>query len=132
MADTLTITKSQSGPVTVLDLAGVLNAQSEHALIDAAHAAHANDPHALLIDLTGLEMIMSAGLRALQNIYKFYTPHMEPEEWEAAHPGEVYKSTRLKFTGAAPQVHYVLSLSGFLHNIPIYPTLEEALKSFES
>jgi hypothetical protein len=131
MADTLTITQSQAGPVTVLHLAGVLNAQSENDLLEAAQSAHASDPHALVIDMTGLQMIMSAGLRALQNIYKVYTPHTEPEEWEAAHPGEVYKSPRLKFAGAAPQVHYVLSLSGFLHNIPSYPSFEEAVDSFQ-
>ncbi len=132
MSDTLTITKSQTGKITLLHLAGVLNAQSENTLLDAARAAHADNPHALVIDFTDLEMIMSAGLRALQNIYKLYTPHAEPEEWEAAHPGEVYKSPRLKFAGGAPQVHYVLSLSGFLHNIPIYPTLQEALQSLEA
>jgi len=131
MADRLTITKSQEGKVTLQHLAGVLNAQSENTLLEAVRAAHAENPHALVIDLTDLEMIMSAGLRALQNIYKIYTPHGEPEEWEAAHPGQVYKSPRLKLAGAAPQVHYVLSLSGFLHNLPIHPTLQEALRSFE-
>jgi hypothetical protein len=130
MADTLTITGTEHGQITVLHLAGVLNAQSENSMLEAAQAAHAAGPHSLVIDFTDLNMIMSAGLRALQNIYKLYTPQMEPEEWESAHPGEVYKSPRLKFAGAAPQVHYVLSLSGFLHNIPIYPTLQEAIDSF--
>jgi hypothetical protein len=132
MADTLTITKSREGRVDVLHLAGVLNAQSEKALLEAARESHAANPDALLIDLTSLEMVMSAGLRALQNIYKLYTPHAEPEQWESAHTGEVYKSPRLKFAGAAPQVHYVLSLSGFLHNIPSYPTIQEAAQSFEA
>lgn len=132
MADTLAIRKSREGKVTVLHLAGVLNAQSEHELLEAAHAAHAEDSHTLVLDLTELQMVMSAGLRALQSIYKSFTPPGEPETWEAAHSGEVYKSPRLKFAGAAPQVHYVLSLSGFLHNIPIYPTLPEAIRSFEA
>lgn len=130
MADTLTITKSREGKVDVLHLGGVLNAQSEKALLEAAQQSYAANPDALLIDFSSLEMVMSAGLRALQNIYKIYTPHDEPEKWEAAHAGEVYKSPRLKFAGAAPQVHYVLSLSGFLHNIPIYPTVQEAAQSF--
>ena len=130
MADTLAIRKSREGKVTVLHLTGVLNAQSENELLQAAGAAHAEDPHTLVLDLTDLQMVMSAGLRALQNVYKLYTPAGEPETWEAAHSGEVYKSPRLKFAGAAPQVHYVLSLSGFLHNIPIYPRLQEAIDSF--
>lgn len=132
MADTLTTRKSREGKVTVLHLIGVLNAQSENDLLEAARAAHGEDPNTLVLELAGLEMVMSAGLRALQNIYKLYTPPGEPEAWETAHAGEIYKSSRLKFAGAVPQVHYVLSLSGFLHNIPIYPKLQEAIQSFEA
>ncbi|HEY2981178.1 MAG TPA: STAS domain-containing protein [Anaerolineales bacterium] len=130
MADTLTITKTEHGRVPVLHLAGTLNAQSENQLVEAAQAAHAANPDALLIDLKDTDMVMSAGLRGLQKIYKLYTPPDEPAQWEAAHPGEIYKSPRVKLADAAPQVHYVLSLAGFLQNIPIYPDAQQALDSF--
>jgi hypothetical protein len=130
VADTLTVTRTEQGRVTILQLAGVLNAQSENTLMEAAHAAHAAHAHFLLLDLTGVTMVTSAGLRAFHNIYRLYTTHAEPEQWETDHPGEVYKSPHLKMAGAAPQVHYVLSLSGFLQHLPIYPSAQEAIDSF--
>lgn len=132
MADTLTVSKTGQGRVTILHLAGTLNAQSEQVFAEAARAAHEAGAHFLLLDLADVTMIASAGLRALQTIYKLYTAREEPEEWEASHPGEVYKSPHLKMAGATPEVHYVLSLSGFLQHIPIYPTVQEAIDSFGS
>jgi hypothetical protein len=132
MADTLTIVKTEQGRVNILHLAGVLNAQSEGALMEAVREAHAAHAHFLLLDLTDVTLVTSAGLRAFQNIYRMYTPEQEPEQWESGHPGEVFKTPHLKMAGAAPQVHYVLSLSGFLQHIPIYPTMQEAIESFGS
>jgi anti-anti-sigma regulatory factor len=131
MADKLTVTRTEQGRVMVLHLAGVLNAQSENTLVETVGAAH-HSAHFLLLDLTDVELVTSAGLRAFQNIYRLYTARDEPQEWEADHPGEVYKSPHIKIAGAAPQVHYVLSLSGFLQHIPIFPTVQEALDSFGS
>ena len=130
MTDRLTIAKTEQGRVTVLHLAGVLNASSENTLMEAARAAHDGQAHFLLLDLTDVTLVTSAGLRAFQNIDRMYTPQQEPEQWEADHPGEVFKSPHLKMAGAAPQVHYVLSLSGFLQHIPIHPDVQSAVESF--
>ncbi|HEX2697931.1 MAG TPA: hypothetical protein VHM28_09495, partial [Anaerolineales bacterium] len=59
-----------------------------------------------------------------------FTSHEEGETWERDHPGEVYKSPYFKLAGASSNVYYVLSIAGFLRNIPIYPTVDEAMKSF--
>ena len=50
--------------------------------------------------------------------------------WEKDKHGDVYKSPYIKLVGASTNVYYVLNISGFLQNIPIYPNLEDALKSF--
>jgi hypothetical protein len=84
----------------------------------------------LVLDLSELTYISSAGLRALHNIFKKCTP--EKEFTAARESGEPYKSPYFKLAAASSEVYYVLNLAGFLHNIPFYPTMEDALKSFEN
>jgi anti-anti-sigma factor len=127
--EALTITKTQ-GPVTILHLVGKLDGQTQHMLLDAARAEQAAGIHFLLIDLQGLDFIAIAGLGALHNIYKLFTPQVEVDTWEKEKHGELYKSAYFKLAGASPSVYYVLNIAGFLHNIPIYRDLDGALKSF--
>ena len=131
MTDTLLIKSSQAGAkpnVTVFHLSGVLDAASEDTLYEKACQVIDSGAQHLLLDMQNLTYISSAGLRALHNIFKKCTPD---GEFEAARgSGEPYKSPYFKLAGASPEVYYVLNLAGFLHNIPFYPTLEDALKSF--
>ena len=131
MSDELTITSSSAAGnpnVTVFHLNGVLDAASEDVLYDKACQAFDSGVDYLLLDMGNLTHISSAGLRALHNIFKKCTPE---EEFEAARgSGEPYKSPYFKLAAASSEVYYVLNLAGFLHNIPFYPTLEDALNSF--
>jgi len=132
MADTLSITTSQAkgnANVTVFHLSGILDAASEDTLFEEACQAIDSGAQHLLLDMQRLTYISSAGLRALHNIFKKCTPEGEFEV--ARESGEPYKSPYFKLAGASPEVYYVLNLAGFLHNIPFYPTMEDALKSFD-
>jgi hypothetical protein len=133
MTDELSITSSPANGnpnVTVFQLSGVLDAASEDTLYDQACQTYDSGVKYLLLDLTELTHISSAGLRALHNIFKKCTPE---EEFEAAREsGEPYKSPYFKLAAASSEVYYVLNLAGFLHNIPFYPTLEDAILSFEN
>ena len=129
MSETLTITKTEGTPV-VLHLEGNLDGQTEAAFAAAATAVKESGAGHLLIDLGGLKMLTSAGLRGLHNVYKLFTPAAEADAWHKANPGHTYKSPYVKIAGASPNIHYVLSVSGFLQNIPIYPTVAEARNSF--
>ena len=132
MTDTLSISTSPAegkANVTVFYLSGVLDAAGEDTLCEHARQAFEGGAHFLLLDMQNLNHISSAGLRALHNIFKMCTPM---EEIKAAREaGEPYKSPYFKLAGASPEVYYVLNLAGFLHNIPFYPTMEDALKSFD-
>lgn len=132
MTDALSITTSQAegkANVTVFHLSGTLDAAGEDALCDQALEAIESGAHYLLLDMQNLNYISSAGLRALHNIFKMCTPE---EEFEAARDsGEPYKSPYFKLAGASSEVYYVLNLAGFLHNIPFYPTLQDALDSLD-
>jgi ABC-type transporter Mla MlaB component len=132
MNDSLSMTSSQAEGnenVTVFHISGTLDASSEEDLYERASQAFESGARYLLLDMQALKHISSAGLRALHNIFKMCTP---VEELEAAREGdEPYKSPYFKLAGASPEVFYVLNLAGFLHNIPFYPTMEDALKSFD-
>ncbi len=132
MTDSLSITSSQAeskANVTVFHLSGTLDAASENDLYEQACQAFDSGVHYLLLDMGNLTHISSAGLRALHNIFKKCTPEGEFETGRES--GEPYKSPYFKLAGASPNVYSVLNLAGFLHNIPFYPTMEDALKSFD-
>jgi anti-anti-sigma factor len=105
--------------VTALHLTGWLDAQSEALLLAAAEEAYNDGARYLLIDLEKVDTLTSAGMRAMQKVYKIYTP-----------PTEHFKVSRVKLCNAPPQVYHVLGITGFLQNIPNYESRESAIKSF--
>ena len=132
MTEALLITSAQAEGkpnVTVFHLSGTLDAAGEDDLCEHARRAFESGAQFLLLDMQELSFISSAGLRALHNIFKMCTPEGEFEA--ARESGEPYKSPYFKLAGASSDVYYVLNLAGFLHNIPFYPTLEDALNSFD-
>lgn len=130
MTNKLTITKTD-GEVPVLHIAGHLDAETENLLVAEATAIFNSGKKNLILDLSKVDIISSAGLRAIHVIYKMFTQHPDMEKWQSEHAGETFKSPFLKLAQPSSQVHYVLSMAGFLQNIYIYPTLDEALESFK-
>src|SRR5574339_362902 len=106
-------------PVTVFRIRGWLDAQSEEYLLTEARTAHEAGARYLLIEMSELDTITSAGIRALQKIYQMYTP--KEDRFKIAH---------LKLCNAPPQIYNVLGITGFLHNIPMYESRDAALQSF--
>jgi anti-anti-sigma factor len=119
---TLKITQEQVQgrvPVTVFHLQGWLDAQSEERLLTAAREAYSAGARYLLLDLAGVDTLTSAGMRAMQKVYKVYTP-------EAEH----FKVSYVKLCNAPPQVYHILGITGFLQNIPNYENQENAVAAF--
>ncbi len=112
--------QAQAGvPVTVFHLSGWLDGQSEEQLLEAAREAHNEGARYLLVDMSRLDTVTSAGIRALQKTYQIYTPKEDR-----------FKVIHLRLCGAPPQIHNVLGITGFLHNIPMHASAEEALQAF--
>ncbi len=128
--DSLLNIKKTTGPVTILYFEGRLDRQTEDLALENARAVLDAGAHFLLIDLHGVDMVTSAGLRAIHSIYEMFTPIHESQAWRVEHPDETFKSPYFKLSRASSQVHYVLSIAGFLQNIAMYPDLQEALDSF--
>ncbi len=106
-------------PVTVFRLRGWLDAQSEEQLLESTRTAFDNGVRYLLIDMSELDTLTSAGMRALQKVYQMFTP--KEERFKVAH---------LKLCSAPPQIYNVLGITGFLQNIPMYESLDAALELF--
>ena len=119
---TLKITQEQIQSkvlVTIFHLHGWLDAQSEEQLLATAREAYDAGARYLLLDLEKVDTLTSAGMRAMQKVYKLFTPS-----------DEKFKVARVKLCNAPPQVYHVLGITGFLQNIPNYETQGAALDSF--
>ena len=106
-------------PVTVMHLRGWLDAQSETQLLESARTAYDDGARYLLIEMSDLDTLTSAGMRALQKVYQIFTP--KEDRFKVAH---------LKLCNAPPQIYNVLGITGFLQNIPMYESMDAALQSF--
>lgn len=128
----LNITSSQlqgDVPVTILHLNGHLHGNTEPELLDRARQAKEDGSTHLLLDLSGVEVLTSAGLRAIHNVFNLFTPQSD-QALIKQHGDEPYKSPYFKLACPNPNVYYVLNIAGFLQNILIYNNLEEATNSF--
>lgn len=130
----LSITTSQvqgEVTVTILHLKGHLHGNTERQLVDRARQAHEDGSKHLLLDLTDLDVLSSAGLRAIHNIFNLLTP-AEDVEIIHQHREEPYKSPFVKLVCPSPDIYYILNITGFLQNLLIYNNMEEAVNSFEA
>ena len=128
----LSITASQvqgDVPVTILHLSGHLHGNTEPLLLDRARQAQEDGSQHLLLDLSGVDVLTSAGLRAIHNIFKLDTPQSDTRVIHQ-HDEEPYKSPYFKLVCPNPNIYYVLNIAGFLQNILIYNNLDEAVDSF--
>ncbi len=116
----ITSEQMQAGvPVTVFHISGWLDAQSEVQFLEAARLAYDGGARYILIDMSDLDTLTSAGMRALQKVYQMFTPR--EDQFKVAH---------LKLCNAPPQIYNVLGITGFLQNIPMYESMDAALETF--
>ena len=128
----LNITASQiqgEVSVTILHLSGHLHGNTEKQLIDRARQAYEDGSTHILLDLSSLEILTSAGLRAIHNIFNLLTPQSDLTVIRQ-HGEEPYKSPYFKLVCPNPDVYYILNIAGFLQNILIYNNMDEAVNSF--
>ena len=122
MDNTLKIIKEQvqgNVHVTILHLSGWLDMQGEEILLASARSSYEEGSRYLLLDLAEVETLTSAGMRAMQKVYKLFTPAEERS-----------KMARVKLCNAPPQIHYILGVTGFLLTILNYESQQIAIDSF--
>ena len=111
--------KQVNVPVTVFHLRGWLDAQSEEQFLQAARSAYDEGARYLLIDMSDLDTLTSAGMRALQKVYQIFAP----KEGSSGVPP-------VKLCSAPPPIYNVLGITGFLQSMPMYESQDTALQSF--
>jgi len=104
--------------IAVLRLSGWLDAHSEDSLVEAVKKVRNEGAEYVLLDLSGVDTITSAGIRGIQKSFGILTPKGETA------------SGRLKLCNAAPQVYEVLSITGVLLSAPMYESPDIAIDSF--
>ena len=128
----LNITTSQvQGEVSVIifHLNGHLHGNTEQQLLDRARQSFEDGSKHVLLDLSDLEVLSSAGLRAIHSIFNLFTPQSDVDIIRQ-HRDEPYKSPYVKLVCPNPDIYYILNITGFLQNLLIYTNMEEAVNSF--
>ena len=115
--------------VTIMHLSGHLHGETEGLLLERARQSIQDGSKHILLDLSGVDVLTSAGLRAIHNIFNLLTPRGDVEVIRQ-HRDDPYKSPYFKLLCPNPQIYYVLNIAGVLQNIPIYNDMDEAVRSF--
>jgi anti-anti-sigma factor len=120
-------------PVTVYHLKGVIGAHTYERLETQAAKDSANGTRHLLLDLSAVTYMSSAGLRALHQIFTMLQADTSSESNQAMRKGMMagtFKSPNLKLLKPSPDVLRVIQTQGFDMFLEILPDYQKAVASF--
>ena len=119
-------------PVTIFQLKERINLGTVGPLMEKAQEAFTNGTRDLIIDLTHVPSISSAGLRAISQIYKQLNgiialrPPTRAGDLDSAQE----RNSHLVLVNPMPDVRRTLEIVGFDGFIDIYNDRQEALRAF--
>jgi anti-anti-sigma regulatory factor len=130
----IVVYKSENKPIiAVLRVAEEINMASFPKIDAAARAEISSGTRNVVIDLTGVPYMTSAGIRLLNGLFKLLRQDTPAESDEAISQGVrdgSFHSPHLKLVNPNASVREVLKTSGMDMLLAIYPTVEEAVASF--
>lgn len=135
MASTMQVAISQEQgrvPVTIFQIQGDIDAHSFEELQAKAEEAHQAGMRNLLLDLTHVKYVSSAGLRTFHQIFNMLR-EASPEDDKAMKRGLMdgsYKSAHFKLLNPSRDVTNTLTTSGFDMFLEIHTNRKKALASF--
>jgi len=125
-------------PVTVVQLLGALDGESYQDFIDEAQKLYDAGTRDLLVDMSELSFLSSAGLSALHRtarVYRGEDSSTFEEGWAAIHAmGKERDSgfqSHVKFLNPNEKIRGVLDTVGFLAFFEIFTDMDAALASFQ-
>jgi hypothetical protein len=124
-------TEQGSVPVAVLHLKGELT--REELLESEARKAFDAGARYMLLDLTDVAYISSAGLRGIHKVYKMLregSPGASDQEVSRGLADGTYKSSHLKLLKPSKNALRALSVAGFDMFLEIHDRRKEAIASF--
>jgi anti-sigma B factor antagonist len=104
------------GAVTIVSVTGDIDVTNYYQMLEAVERALWAGSKQLVVDLSGVPFMSSAGLVAMQSIV---------EQVAAA-------GARLAVCGTGGAVHRLLQITGFTATLDIYPDLAAAVAAFSS
>ena len=123
-------------PVSVVHIKGDLDASSYLELVDTAQKLYNAGVRYLLLDLTDLAFISSAGLASLHIVTKMFRGEKADLEdgWgtykEIDRERDSGLQKKVKLLNPSPDVDKVLDTVGFKQFFEVYADLDEAVQSF--
>jgi anti-anti-sigma regulatory factor len=125
-------------PVTILQLAGKLDASNHMQLIEEAKRNYARGVRDLLLDLSRLTYLSSLGISAIHETARLFRGLAIPGKetgWEAYNAIDLEHEKGLqkhvKLLSPQPEVAHILEIIGFKALFEIYTDLDAALASFQ-
>jgi len=133
----ITVTQEKGKvPVSVVHIKGELDTSSYSELVNTAQALYSAGARSLLLDLTDLTFISSAGIASIHIVTKMFRGEkVDPEDvWDAFkkidRDRERSLQKHVKLLNPSTEVDYILDILGFKQFFEIYTDLEEAVGSF--
>jgi STAS domain-containing protein len=126
-------TENARVPVTVVHVEGNIDSASYEAFLSGVEEAINAGARHVLIDLSKVPFVSSAGLRALNillNRLRALTPDVTDEEMRKGINDGTYKSPHLKLLSPSRETSTTLDSSGFSMFIQEFRDLPTALASF--
>jgi anti-sigma B factor antagonist len=108
--DSITATVTDHDGVAVLSIGGEIDLVTAPALEEAIGGVVAENPTALIIDLSGVEFLGSVGLKILAATYE-----------------KLGNSAEFGVVARGPATRRPIHLTGLDKTFPLYPTLDDAL-----
>ena len=123
-------------PVSVVHIKGDLDASSYLELVNTAQKLYNAGVRSLLLDLTDLVFISSAGLASLNIVTRMFRDAKTDAEdgWgtykEIDRDREAGMQSHVKLLNPSPEVDSILDTVGFKQFFEVYTDLNEAVQSF--
>ena len=133
-----TITKIDKPiPISIIRLEGRLDGSNYESLIEIARQTYATGTRDLLLDLSQMNFISSAGLAAIHQVALIFRAEDfrgQDEGWAAYHSidrdRESGPQLHVKLLSPTKSVREVLAMTGFSELFSIFTNLQQALASF--
>jgi len=130
--------KQDHVPVTILQLDGKLDGSNHMELVKEAKTIYSNGIRELLIDLSRLSYMSSAGITAIHKTALLFRGMSLPEEetgWASYHAIDRDRDNgvqkHVKLLSPQPEVANTLEITGFKALFEIYTDLDAAVASFQ-
>ena len=117
-------------PITIFHVKGEIGAHNYAQIQSQVSEAFDSGTRNLILDLSEVTYMSSAGLRALHGIFKIMHPDTADQELETGMAGGTTKSPHLKVVTPPPDILKVIKAVGFDVFLQIYDSREKAVASF--